>query len=113
MSLVIPVKELFNDNNRSGITSKHESWEEVKLKDVVIVQNGFAFKSDCFNNIGEGMPLVRIRDIMNGETETYYRGEYPESYVITKEDLLIGMDGDFNSALWKGRDALLNQRVCR
>ena len=33
--------------------------------------------------------------------------------LITNGEILIGMDGEFNAARWKGGDALLNQRVCK
>jgi len=95
-----------------GLLSKHPSWERVRIDDVTEVVNGFAFKSKYFSK-NEGDPLVRIRDILSGETGTLYNGPTVEGYDINAGDLLIGMDGDFNSALWKGRKALLNQRVCR
>ncbi len=57
--------------------------------------------------------MVRIRDVMNGRTETYFKGSYPKEYIIHKGDFLVGMDGEFNIAPWKSDDALLNQRVCR
>lgn len=59
------------------------------------------------------MPLLRIRDIVPGATETWYDGPYEKDYVVQPGDLVIGMDGDFNHALWTGPPALLNQRVCR
>src|SRR5262249_14948724 len=34
-------------------------------------------------------------------------------YWIEDGNLLVGMDGDFNSRIWAGGRALLNQRVCR
>lgn len=111
MSLIHEVKDIFSIRN--GVTSLHKSWETVEIKDVVKIQNGYAFKSANFNNEGQGFPLLRIRDILNGTTKTYFDGDYPEEYVVEKEDLLIGMDGDFNSDLWKGEKILLNQRVCR
>ena len=58
-------------------------------------------------------PLVRIRDVKRGYSETYYSGDYSEEYLITSGDLLIGMDGEFNIARWKSDRALLNQRVCK
>ena len=86
----------------------------VKLGDVCEVQNGFAFDSKCFSSTPQsGMPLIRIRDILRGWTETYYTGEYNPDYIVRKGDFLIGMDGDFNIGQWKSDDALLNQRVCR
>ena len=36
-----------------------------------------------------------------------------EEYIVSKDDLLIGMDGEFNIAKWGETPALLNQRVCR
>lgn len=59
------------------------------------------------------MPLVRIRDIKTGKTETYYKGAYSQDFVIHNGDYIIGMDGEFNITEWNGGDALLNQRVCR
>lgn len=111
MSLIHEVKDIFSIRN--GVISLHKSWETVEIKDIVKIQNGYAFKSANFNNEGRGFPLLRIRDILRGTTKTYFDGDYPEEYVVEKEDLLIGMDGDFNSDLWKGEKILLNQRVCR
>ena len=59
------------------------------------------------------MPLIRIRDIMRGYTETFYTGEYDNKYIIHEGDILIGMDGDFNIGKWKSDDALLNQRTLK
>ena len=59
------------------------------------------------------MPLIRIRDVNRASTENLYSGPYDEEFVVRKGDLLVGMDGDFRRAFWKGNDALLNQRVCR
>ena len=77
------------------------------------VLNGYAFDSSLFTNDTNMMPLIRIRDINSSETEAYYMGEYPSDYIVHKDDVLVGMDGDFNVAKWKGNDALLNQRVCK
>ncbi|MFN9438887.1 MAG: restriction endonuclease subunit S [Brevundimonas sp.] len=79
----------------------------------VEILSGFAFKSGQFNLDGRGLPLVRIRDVKPARSDTYYEGEYDERFVLSDGDLLVGMDGEFNSARWKGGRALLNQRVCR
>lgn len=112
MAFTTPIPELI-ERNSNGLLGKHPSWERVRLGDVVTVQNGAAFKSEYFNTEGRGMPLLRIRDIVRGATETWYAGPYDEEYVVHPGDLVIGMDGDFNHALWAGPEALLNQRVCR
>lgn len=113
MSLVIPLEELFNDDLRKGLTSKHSSWGVVPLDLVMRIQNGYPYDSKRFNSLNVGMPLIRIRDVKGGKRDTFYAGEYADEFVVKKGDLLIGMDGDFNSALWDGEASLLNQRVCR
>ncbi|WP_429168215.1 restriction endonuclease subunit S [Aeromonas rivipollensis] len=87
-------------------------WPIVKLENLVSITSGFAFKSNLFSEF-EGVPLIRIRDVVRGETETFYTGEYSNEFIINNGDILIGMDGDFNRARWKGGRALLNQRVCK
>ncbi|MEY4748595.1 MAG: hypothetical protein RIQ60_809 [Pseudomonadota bacterium] len=84
----------------------------VKLGDVVQITSGFAFPSSGFST-EEGIPLVRIRDVTRGVSETRYAGPFDEDYVVNDGNLLVGMDGEFNAALWRGGRALLNQRVCR
>ncbi|MGY2135530.1 restriction endonuclease subunit S [Pseudomonas reactans] len=77
------------------------------------ILSGFAFKSERFNNSGEGLPLIRIRDVVEGASDTYYSGDYKSEFLINNGDALIGMDGQFNLACWRGGPALLNQRVCK
>jgi type I restriction enzyme S subunit len=89
------------------------SWPTVALGDYIEVLSGFAFKSDRFNTEGRGLPLVRIRDVLPGRTETFYEGNFDEQFLIKNGDILIGMDGEFNCSRWAGGKALLNQRVCR
>lgn len=90
-----------------------EGWEIKKLPDIATIQYGYAFDSKCFTDDSSQMPLIRIRDVVRGYSETFYNGEYPEGYIIKAGELLIGMDGEFNIARWQSRDALLNQRVCK
>ena len=89
------------------------TWEKVKLGDVCTVVNGFAFDSKKFNDEKKGIPLIRIRDVIRGYSETFFDGEYSDDYLINNGDALIGMDGEFNLSIWKGGQAILNQRVCR
>lgn len=84
-----------------------------KLITVADVLYGAAFKSSLFNVEGNGLPIIRIRDVLRGYSETYYSGAYEEKYVINDGDMLLGMDGNFNLQTWSGGKALLNQRVCR
>lgn len=76
------------------------------------VLTGFAFPSSGFDQL-DGLPLIRIRDLGATTTEVRFRGAHDPAYRISKGDLLVGMDGDFEVYRWKGEDALLNQRVCK
>ena len=85
-----------------------------RLVDICGIQYGCPFDASLFSTSSyEGMPLIRIRDVKGGQTETYYSGEYSPEFIIRKGDYLIGMDGEFNIAPWQSEDALLNQRVCK
>lgn len=98
--------------NDNGLLGAHSSWRRVRVKDVATVLNGYAFPSSRFSTT-EGLPLLRIRDVVRGRTETFFDGAYDTGYVTEPGELVVGMDGDFNSALWQGPPALLNQRVCK
>lgn len=87
------------------------TWPTIDLIECCEVISGFAFKSSQFGD--HGIPIARIRDVVRGYSETKYKGDYQSDYVIDNGDMLIGMDGDFNIAKWKGGKALLNQRVCK
>lgn len=100
------------EKNHNGLLGKHSSWERVSLSEVARILNGCAFASNRFNKV-KGMPLLRIRDVLKDSTDTLYDGDYDPLYVVNPDELVIGMDGDFNSSLWKGPPALLNQRVCK
>lgn len=89
------------------------NWTWVELRKLTKIISGYPFDSKLFSDIpGEGRPLVRIRDVVRGYTETYTNENCPDQYIIHKNDILIGMDGDFNVGRWQEKDALLNQRVC-
>jgi len=89
-----------------------KAWPEVALGDVVQLLAGFAFDAAQFSD-GGGTPLIRIRDVTRGRTKTFFDGGYDQRYVVNDGEILIGMDGQFNRARWKGGPALLNQRVCK
>ncbi len=88
-------------------------WETSKFKYCAKVDYGFPADSIFFNAEGNGIPLIRIRDVTSGEVATWYSGSYPKELVVNPGDMLIGMDGDFGLRTWRGPRALLNQRCCR
>ncbi len=84
-----------------------------KLGNIVEILSGFAFKSSLFNDKGNGLPLIRVRDVNSGFAGMYFSGEYDDLFLVKKGDLLIGLDGDFKCVEWDFGEALLNQRVCK
>jgi type I restriction enzyme S subunit len=98
--------------DKTGLLGKHASWQRVQLGQIAFILNGAPFDSALFRTT-EGIPLVRIRDVISGKTSTFYNGDSDPIYKVSPGDLLVGMDGDFNSGFWGPQPALLNQRVCK
>ncbi len=105
MSLTISPAQIV-EASRSPLLAAPDSWPRRPLGEVATIVNGFAFKSKQFVPDG-GRPLIRIRDIFNVATSVGYAGEYDDKYIVQPGQLIVGMDGDFNSALWQGPEALL------
>ena len=89
-----------------------EGWEKKKLIDLVDVQYGYAFDGKLFNSNGEGMPILRIRNIPDGITSDYTTEEASPNYIVHDSDIVVGMDGIFHINSWNGGDAYLVQRAC-
>lgn len=87
--------------------------EYKSLIDLCDVLYGFPCDASKFNDDMIGLPLVRIRDVLEGKSDTYTIESVPEEYKIHSGDLLVGMDGNFHVGIWKDIEAILCQRVCR
>lgn len=90
-----------------------KGWEYKRFTEVCDVTYGYAFDSKCFTDNPEDTPLIRIRDVKRGFSETFYNGEIPDGYKVMEGDYLVGMDGEFNIGQWGKRPGVLNQRVCK
>lgn len=93
-------------------------WDWVRLGDVQLFTNGYAFKSDQFSR--EGVGVVRIGNVQRGEiTESgmvYLPNSLAEGidaqFFIEPGDLVITMTGDVKLAFNRSSSRyLLNQRV--
>lgn len=111
MAFTAKIADLIAED-KTGLLAKHGTWERIRLSEIASILNGAPFDSEKFSTNG-GVPLTRIRDVVAGQTSTYYTGEYDDAYLLDQGDLLIGMDGDFNTGYWGTQQALLNQRVCK
>jgi type I restriction enzyme S subunit len=90
-----------------------EEWEVRTLKEVATATYGFPFSSKLFNTDGIGRPVIRIRDILDGSSNTFTDEVSDSKYFIKNGDILVGMDGEFHMCIWSGDEALQNQRVAK
>lgn len=98
---------------RTRLPGFRGEWEVKRLGDVLRFQVGFPFSSVFFNEIEEGLRLVKNRDLKSDDQTFYYSGKYDEAFLVADGDVLVGMDGDFLPCRWAKGRALLNQRVGR
>ena len=80
-------------------------WEQRQLREIADIMPGWPFDSARFAD--SGYPLVRIRDLNKSKTATRYAGPFRQEAAVTRNDVLIGMDGDFNVGRWLGREPAL------
>jgi type I restriction enzyme S subunit len=89
-----------------------KGWEVINLFKTSNVQYGFPFSTDFFNKNNIGVPIIRIRDILNNSISNYSNQEnIDDKYIIKKGDILVGMDGNFHINYWSKDNCYLNQRV--
>ena len=89
-----------------------EGWEVKALGEFAQVVYGAPFASAKFNEAGDGLPLIRIRDLATHNPTVFTDEQHPNGTLIKPGDIVVGMDGEFRAHIWKGTAAWLNQRVC-
>ena len=90
-----------------------EGWSVSNIFDALSVQYGFPFSTELFTVDETQKPVVRIRDILNNSVSAYSVEEVDCKYRLQKQDLLIGMDGNFHMNYWNDNLSYLNQRSVR
>ena len=90
-----------------------EGWKVANVFDELSVQYGFPFSTELFTEEPTNIPVVRIRDILENSVSAYSEEEVDEKYKLQKQDLLIGMDGNFHMNYWNDNVSYLNQRSVR
>jgi type I restriction enzyme, S subunit len=97
-----------------------KAWEWVRLGEIIVFTNGFAFKSNLFQTNGVG--IIKIGDISNGIVnknrmdfiDERYLKEIDEKFQVNFNDLLIAMSGATTGKLGFNTTEevfLMNQRV--
>lgn len=120
-------KALFNLICEVNDAQDNDGWSTIKLKDILSIKNGYAFKGMDF--IESGKPVIKIKNVKAGKinfNNLSYVSENiankAEKFKIKKYDLLITMSGnriDGSMDTWVGKvgmfpkegEYLLNQRV--
>lgn len=87
-------------------------WTIDNIYKIAEVRYGAPFASKRFNTEGEGIPLVRIRDLKNEAPGVWTQEQHPKGTKIHPGDIVVGMDGEFRAYLWGGEGAWMNQRIC-
>lgn len=90
-----------------------EEWEMGSIYELVEIVYGFPFKSKYFNSEKKGLPLIRIRDLKDGQSNVYTEEVCDLKFNLENGDLVAGMDGEFRLYIWSGIRSALNQRVCK
>ena len=90
-----------------------EGWNVANVFDELHVQYGFPFSTELFTEEPTSIPVVRIRDILENSVSAYSEEEVDEKYKLQKQDLLVGMDGNFHMNYWNDNVSYLNQRSVR
>lgn len=97
-----------------------EGWEKKRIKEIVEIVSGYAFKSDTFNDVGE-YKLVTIKNVQNGYfvTETTdciddLPKNLKDDILLKDKDILLSLTGNIGRiCLVYGDNYLLNQRVAK
>ena len=101
----------------SEIKDIPKHWEIKKLGEVCKLKNGYAFKSDKYENVG--VPVIRISDINGGIVSSQKavrvnsNDEY-DNYLVENNDILVAMSGATTGkfGVYKSTEkAYQNQRV--
>ena len=100
--------EMFGTRNEYA-----KKWQMKPFTACCDVLYGYPFNSQLFNDNGEGMPLIRVRDINTAFSNTYTTENVSPIYQVHDGDILVGMDGDSYAKIWSSGTALLNQRTCK
>ena len=104
----------FKDDNGAD----YPDWEETLLETVVIVQGGYAFKSERFSNLHRNK-VIRIGDIDKNINLKQFSGVYTseqpaEKFIVKLNDFLMALSGATFGKIGKVVDddiAYINQRV--
>jgi type I restriction enzyme, S subunit len=85
-----------------------------KVKEIVELINGRAFKSTEWSN--EGLKIIRIQNLNHSKAKfNYFNGDIEDKYIVQNGDLLLSWSGtpgtSFGVFIWNRGTAVLNQHI--
>lgn len=90
-----------------------KGWKVGSIYEYINVIYGAPYKSTLFNDEGNGLPLIRIRDLKTNKPQFYTPEILPNTEIISRGDVVAGMDAEFTPYIWLGEKGVLNQRCCK
>ena len=115
-------KEWFVDFNYPGATGEMveselglipKGWSVKPLDEIATFLNGLALQKYPPENENDYLPVIKIRELRNGVTETSDRAsrKLPKEYIIKDGDLLFSWSGSLEVKFWVGGEGALNQHL--
>ena len=106
-----PLPEITEDEKPFGIP---DSWEWVRVGEIISIYNGKAFKASDWSP--QGLPIVRIQNLNDASaTYHYYNGKVEDKFHLLGGELLFAWSGtpgtSFGAHIWKQQEAVLNQHI--
>ena len=90
-----------------------KGWKVGDIYEHMNVIYGAPYKSSLFNDKGDGLPLIRIRDLKTNAPQFYTPEILPNTEYVNIGDVVAGMDAEFVPYIWLGAQGVLNQRCCK
>ena len=88
-----------------------EGWEVRDVYSFADIIFGMPFSSKLFNEVGDGIPLIRIRDLKTMTPDFCTTEEHGKGTLIEPGEVIVGMDAEFRPTIWAGKTSWLNQRL--
>ena len=115
-------KEWFVDFNYPGATGEMieselglipKGWSVKPLDEIATFLNGLALQKYPPENENEYLPVIKIRELKHGVTESSDRASrnLPKDYIIQDGDLLFSWSGTLEVKFWVGGEGALNQHL--
>ncbi|HNW91244.1 MAG TPA: restriction endonuclease subunit S, partial [Bacteroidales bacterium] len=98
---------------QAGVEEADESWEEKGLDEIAEFLNGLACQNFPVKPNEVGLPVIKIKEMRTGITETsdIATHEIPEKYIVEDGDMLFSWSGSLDVILWSGGKGVLNQHL--